>query len=141
MKKNALYIVLILVVAGCGPAGKLRRAQKLIAKAEAQGAVWHSDTVYRTIEIPIPEVKHDTTFISEPGDTIRIEKERLQIKYVKLPGDSVFIQGECLPDTIKIVEPVTVTRTIVAPKAKGIKWWWLVIAVVATGLIVKLFGK
>lgn len=126
------YIILGLLLISCGPAAKLRRAEKLIAKAEEMGAVWHVDTVYQMTPIEIESVRVDSVFVAQPGDTVTIEKDRLKVKYVRLPGDSVFIEGECEADTIYKAVPVTVTKTIKA--TGGLKWWWLLVAA-AGGMI------
>lgn len=123
---------LIIVISSCGPAAKLRRAEKLISKAEEMGAVWHVDTVYQMTPVEIESVRVDSVIVALPGDTVTIEKDRLKVKYVRLPGDSVFIEGECKGDTIYKAVPVTVTKTITAKG--GIQWWWLLVAV-AGGMI------
>lgn len=38
-------------------------------------------------------------------DTITITKDRLKVKVIKLPGDTVKIEGECAGDTIYINKP------------------------------------
>lgn len=121
--KYWLVVVGLLLMTSCGPAAKLRRAERLIKKAEAMGAVWHVDTVYTEREIPVPRVQRDTVVVNAPGDTIYITKERLRVK-VKVQRDSIYVSGECLPDTIKVNVPVTVTKTIEVKR--GIPWWvWL----------------
>ena len=118
--------VFFMVMTSCGPAAKLRRAEKLINKAEEMGARWHVDTIYVTDTLIFHSVKADTVTLIKPGDTVVLEKERLRVSVVRLRGDSIFVQGECLPDTVIKKVPVTVVKTI---KAKGgIKWWWLVVA-------------
>ncbi|HMG89601.1 MAG TPA: hypothetical protein VK589_06065, partial [Chryseolinea sp.] len=74
MKLTFLYIILALtaVLTACGPASKLRRAEKLIQKAELQGATWKSDTVYHEVPIFIRQMHGDTTFVSQPGDTVTL---------------------------------------------------------------------
>lgn len=128
-----LIIGLAVVIASCGPAAKLRRAEKLIKRAEEQGAVWHVDTVRVEVPVFVPEIRLDSVFVSQPGDTVVLEKDRLKVKYVRLPGDSVFIEGECEADTIEIEVPVTITKTIEAKG--GLRWWWLVVAA-AAGMVI-----
>jgi hypothetical protein len=132
-------LVLSLLFSACGPAYHLKRAQAHLKKAEQKGAKVDRDTVYRIVEVIRPEIKTDTVFTSLPGDTVRIVKDKLSIKYVKLPGDSVFIEGKCDPDTVKISVPYTVTTNITAESK--IKWWHLVVALLAGGLVVRLFGN
>lgn len=111
--------------AGCA-ANKLKRAERLISKAEELGAKWHVDTIMVEVPIVVPSVRVDSIIVSKPGDTVVITKDRLKLKYVRLRGDTVFVAAECAADTIIKKVPVTVVKTI---KAKGgIKWWWLVVA-------------
>lgn len=71
-----------------------------------------ADTLYKTITVTTQEVKTDTIFKPLPGDTVTITKDKLKIKYVKLPADSVYIYAEHKPDTVKIKVPYTVTKEI-----------------------------
>jgi hypothetical protein len=84
-------ILFIILMTGCSARWHLKRAQHHINKAEQKGASIDSDTVYIEKEVFVPEIKTDTVFESQPGDTVTIEKEKLTIKYVKLPGDKVYI--------------------------------------------------
>jgi len=123
---RAALIVIAVMLASCGSAYKLRRAERLIKKAESMGAVWHVDTVFTEREVPVPRVQRDTVLLNAPGDTIYITKERLRVK-VKVSHDSVYVSGECLPDTIRISVPVTVKKTITAKT--GPPWWfWILFA-------------
>lgn len=137
MARTSIILVTLFLLS-CGPAAKLRRAEKLIAKAEQNGATWRVDTVYTDVPVIINQVKKDTVFTSLPGDTVVIEKERLKVKYVKLPGDSVFIEGECKADTVYQEVATVVTKTIEAKG--GINWYWLVVVALA-GLLIGLFKR
>jgi hypothetical protein len=129
----SLTIFLASAIWSCGPNYHLRRAEHHLKKAELKGAVIDSDTVWRSVDIYVPEVSTDTVFRSIHGDTVRIEKDRLKIKYVKLPGDSVYIEGKCETDTIEYKTYHTVTKTIQA--TSWIRWWYLLIAA-GVGLII-----
>lgn len=131
-------LVLILMLSGCKAGYHLKRAKHHIQKAELKGATWTRDTVYKQIEVVREQVKHDTVFHTKVGDTVIVEKDRLKVVYVRLPGDSVYIEGECKPDTVRIKVPVEVTNTIKSPPAK-VKWWmWLLIGVGAGVLVVAI---
>lgn len=139
--KTAIIIFLLVLFTACGPAGKLRRAEKLIQKAELQGATWKSDTVFTEVPTFIKETRVDTLVSVRVGETVTLIKDRLQVKYVRLKGDTVFIDAKCAADTIKVKVPVNVYRTITA---KGwLRWWHLVIAFFAGAIIgrfvIKLF--
>lgn len=127
-------IVAVLLLASCGPAGKLRRAEKLIKKAEEQGAVWASDTITVKVPVVLTQTRLDSIFVSKPGDTVVLKEDRLEVRFVRLPGDSVFIEGECKADTVYKEVPVTVTNVIKAPD-KGFKIWHALVLGFIIGLI------
>lgn len=114
------YIILILVMAACSPSSQLRRANKLISKAEAAGLSWSIDTVFKETTFFIPQTRVDSIFKTTPGDTVILQRERLKVVYIRLPGDSVLITGSC--DSVTIIKevPVTITKVISAPKSN---WW------------------
>jgi hypothetical protein len=110
------YLVFLLIVLSSCASNKanrkLKRANRLIGEAEQLGVKWKSDTIFKTIPVFIESVKYDSIFTSRQGDTIFIEKERLKIKYVRLPGDSVYIEGKC--DSVTVIKevPISVTKEI-----------------------------
>lgn len=116
---HVITICLLLFISSCSASWHLK-------KAIQKGAQVEVDTVVKPITVFIPSVVKDTIFESRQGDTVRIEKERLRIKYVSLPGDSVYIHGESRADTIVREIPVTVTQIVTAPKDN--KWKWIAIA-------------
>lgn len=113
-------ITIVLLLSGCSASWHLK-------KAIQKGALVSSDTVYVEKSVIVPEVTTDTIFHSVAGDTVRIERERLKIKYVRLPGDSVYVEGKCESDTIFVKTPVYVKTEIKAPPSKW-KWWHIVLA-------------
>lgn len=128
--ENKIWLFLALCLVSCSPAAKLRRAEKLIRKAELEGAVWSSDTIFKEIPVFINSVTLDTLLIAAPKDTITLTRDRLTVRFVDLPGDTVWISGEC--DSLTIIKevPVTITKVITAPQ-KGLKvWQWIVIALI-----------
>lgn len=126
-------LFLLLVLTSCGPAAKLRRAERLIAKAEAQGAKWHVDSVITEIKVPVPQIQTDTVVQVKQGDSVVVEKERLKVIVKRLPNDTITIWAESRADTIRTKVTTTVTKTI---KAKSwLKWWYLLIAA-GVGLLV-----
>lgn len=129
--ENKIWILLAIGLISCGPAAKLRRAEKLIKKAELLGVQWNTDTVFQEIPVFVDRIALDTLLISGIKDTVEIVKDRLRIKYVRLPGDTVWISGQC--DSLTIIKevPVRVEKVIYAPQ-KGLKLWqWIVIALAA----------
>lgn len=129
-------LIFVLLLSGCSASYHLK-------KAIQKGALMSVDTVYVEREIITPEVRTDTIFHSVAGDTVRIERERLKIKYVRLPGDSVFIEGKCESDTVFVKTPVYVNTEIKAPPSKW-KWWHIILAAVggllSGAILIKVFG-
>lgn len=119
------YILIVIVLCSCSSASKLRRAEKLIKQAEEMGATWHVDTVTVKIPYAVPEIHVKEVHHALPGDTVRLIKDRLQIKYVRLKGDSVFIEGKCKSDTVMVEVPVTIVKTIKAKQ--GFSLWQLIV--------------
>jgi hypothetical protein len=137
-------ILLVLFFTGCASNKanrKLKRAEKLIAQAEQLGVKWHTDTVFKEIPVFIPQVRTDTIFTSSVGDTVVIQKERLQIKYVRLPGDSVFIDGKC--DSLTVIKevPVTVTKEIKTGLSVLVVVQWSILALIIGAVLAKIFWK
>lgn len=129
-------LIIVFLLSGCSASYHLK-------KAIQKGGKVLSDTVYVDREIITPEVRTDTIFHSVAGDTVRIERERLKIKYVRLPGDSVYVEGKCESDTIFVKTPVYVKTEIKAPPNKW-KWWHIVLAAVggllSGAILIKVFG-
>jgi hypothetical protein len=132
--KKLLTIFLISALWSCGPNFYLRKAERALKKAEQLGANVSRDTIFIEKVVTVPEVKTDTVFSSSEGDTVYISKDRLKLKYVNLPGDSVFIEGKCESDTVRLEIPVTITKEISAKS--WLKWWHLVIALLLGGFLV-----
>jgi hypothetical protein len=139
--KPYLNLLLIFVLlCSCSPAAKLRRANRLIAQAEKEGLQWHSDTLYTTLEVRIPQAVKDTIFQPVAGDTVRINKDRLKIEYVQIPGGKVYIKGKCEADTIYKEVVQTVYKELVCPPKE--KRWSLkqILITVSVGLICLVAG-
>lgn len=138
------YILLIIFFTGCASNKanrKLKRAERLIAQAEQLGAKVTADTIFKTIPVFIESVKYDSIFTSRVGDTVYLEKERLKIKYVRLPGDSVFISGNCEADTVKITVPVTVNKEIKTGLGVLTVVQWSILALIVGAILCKILWK
>lgn len=129
-------ILLSLAIVSCGPAIKLKRAEKLIAEAGELGAKWKSDTVKTTIEVVRPEIRIQTVTKILPGDTIIREKDRIIQKIIRLPGDSIIVETFVPADTIRKEVPVYITRTISAGYTK----WELIGTVIGENLFLLLIA-
>jgi len=96
--KLVLYMVgvcvLLLLLNSCGCNYHLKQVKKKCNYNVTTDTIYYRDTIVTQ------EVRVDTFFTPLVFDTVYIQKDRLKIKYVSLPGDSVFIQGICEADTI-----------------------------------------
>ena len=138
-------LIFLIILSGCSLINqanrKLKRAEKLINQAEQLGVKWHSDTVLQKIPVYIDSVVVDSIFTSIVGDTVYMERERLKVKYVRLKGDSIFIRGECLADTVKIQVPVTVTKEIKTGLSALVVVQWSILALLVGAVLSRIFWK
>ena len=127
-------LILMLFAYGCSPKAQLRRAERLIKKAELGGADWKHDTTFVKVPVFITETSVDTLFITKPGDTVVLNRDRLHVKYINLPGDSVFIEGKCDSVVVYKEVPVIVTNVVSAPQSNKL-WWLLAIALAVVTIL------
>jgi len=138
---KATFLLFLFLLSACGPVWHLKRSERHKLKALQLGAVIKTDTVFTEKTIITKEVKKDTVFKDVAGDTVYINKDNIKIKYVRIPGDSVFIAVKAEQDTIRIEVPVTVTEVVHAEKPWMNRWWiWLLVGF-AIGIILCLSLK
>lgn len=90
-----------------------------------------ADTVRVDSLIFIPVVQFDSIVHYDLStDTLVIIKDKLTIKYKKLQGDTIYLAGECAPDTLRVTETQIITNEI----KTGYSGWQLI----ATGVGVLL---
>jgi hypothetical protein len=145
MKNYALPLALLIMVliSGCTPQAKLRRAKRLIAQAEASGLEWKSDTVFTTITLEVPTVKIDTVVtVQNWRDTITVTRDRVTTRVVVNPvARTVYIASKC--DSVVVIRkvPHTVTREIRVGDSwfTNAKQWflWLIIGAGAMWVLVR----
>lgn len=125
MRTNlTVFLIVALLISGCGPQSKLRRAKRLIASAESSGAVWAVDSVFKTIEITVPQIDLDTVFRDVNFiDTLVLTKEKVITRVkVNTVTKEVFVKTTCPEQKKKVVVTHTVTKTIHA----GASTWEIV---------------
>lgn len=107
-----------------------------------------TDTIIQ--EVITPGVRKDSLIYSKEYDTVKIYKDKLRIKYVNLPGDTAYIDGECAPDTITVYSTRTNTVYKIPPTYRafiqnllGINkfQFWLLHSLLVFGLVVGIFLK
>lgn len=121
-------ILLAMLLAGCSTD---RQCRKAVAKCG-----WKSDTVELWDSIKIERTITDTLVDFQTMnyfDTIRIDRDRVRIRLVRLPGDSIFVQAECKDTTIRYVKTIVRNKVTIRP------WWlwWLVAAAFLFGFIIR----
>jgi len=134
MKQNLLLILaLITLLPACSPEKRLERLLALHPE------LYHRrDTVIYDTAI-VEYVHYDTQFVSVPGDTVYIDRERLHIKYVRGRGDTVYIDGKCDGDTV--IKVVKVPQQIITPCPPGyqVRAWWRTAAIILGSLFALVF--
>jgi hypothetical protein len=87
----------------------------------------------------VPSIKHDTMFHDTTlYDTVEIEKDRLSIRMWKVL-DTVFVEGECMEDTIFIDRKIPVVTGYYKDDYKwwhSIPWWVYLLVMFITGYFV-----
>jgi hypothetical protein len=127
------WLAIILILSSCGSSHYLKKAERALKKAEQLGADIKSDTVYIDKEVIVPQTHFDTV-LTEVNfrDTITVTKDRVITRVkVNTVEKKIFVETECLPDTVKIQVPVTVTRKISAGYSL---WELLILAIAALGV-------
>lgn len=141
MKNKLIIILSILLLAGCVvPRNYSRAKEKVDRIVNKFPEILENDTIVITDSIIIPEVKTDTITKINENDTIIINKERLKIKIIRLPGDTFKIEGECKTDTIykKIAVPVYSIdkHNLIKKQFLGLGLWsWILILIIIILLI------
>lgn len=119
-------IILISVVSACSSI-KLKRAERLIAKAVAQGAKVTNDTVYAPVTFKAPPMTFTTKLDKfRWGDTLYVRGKDGEAKIItqikKLPGthrvDTV-VRVECPEQQVEKKVPIEIDREIKA----GYTFW------------------
>jgi len=136
---KATFLLFLFLLSACGPKWHLKRSERHKMIAIQKGALISRDTIWTEKEVITKLIEKDTVFTSLQGDTVYIQKEHLKIKYVKIPGDSVFIEGACIPDTLKILVPTTITEVVNAQKSWMSFWWLFLLAGIFVGVIVSVW--
>lgn len=150
MKTLPWIIVVILPVflASCSASNRLKRAERLIAKAEANGAVWSTksktDTVFRIDTVFVTGGRFDT-LVKYTTDTITVTKDKIVTKVKVSPGKTIYVETKC-PDKIVVKKvPYTVTHTITKTIKAGYSWFQLLLAglfgLVVGYLIGRILGR
>jgi hypothetical protein len=131
-----LTLALMFATFGCTPQKRLNRLKR------NHPHLFRTDTIIIRDTVRTETVRTDTTFLFNTlYDTITITKDRLQIRTVRLPGDSIWIEGTCLGDTIYIERKIPCEKAIITGEKKFYEtpFFWLLIA---AGIVtIVFFGR
>lgn len=111
---------MIVLSGGCSSNWHLKQSQKQLERAIKKGYTVKVDSIYIFDTIFIDRVKFDTSFIAL-YDTIEIQKDRLRIKYINRE-DTIFLEGECLPDTVVNERLIQVKTDPIFIKQTPVEW-------------------
>ena len=115
MKKGVTNIAFFLIVLSILPSCVTQRACD-----RKFPPVTNTETIIRDTTIVTETTRFDTIHvIHESHDTVFFHdvETQIKIKYVNLPGDSIFIQAECPPDTVIVTKEIKTINTETRPKA------------------------
>ncbi|MFN9108892.1 MAG: hypothetical protein ACK5XN_02265 [Bacteroidota bacterium] len=110
-----LILLSALLLIGCSTERRCARAVNRCA------ALWRHDTTYVHDSITIQRNTIDTVLrwnFLPVHDTVTIRDGRAVIRIVRLPGDSIWVQGECRDTVIRYVRQVVTKNVQTAPS-----WW------------------
>jgi hypothetical protein len=122
LKRLLIASAIALLLIGCSTERQCARAAKKCAH------LWHTDTAYVHDSITIERTLTDTLLrwqTLRERDTVTIRDGRATVRIVRLPGDSIWVQGECGDTVIRYVRQM-VTNRIEQPQSRFEKWlvWW-----------------
>jgi len=111
--RAAFIILCALLLIGCSTERRCARAANRCA------VLWKSDTVRVHDSILITRRTIDTVLRWEwmtVHDTVTITQGRAKIRIVRLPGDSIWVQGECADTVVRYVRQEIVKRVEVGQR-------------------------
>jgi hypothetical protein len=154
--RKIIILIIIASITSCNPfiskdLRKKNRANKRLERLTTKfPSLLSKDTasiLYDTIIIT-PNTKVDTV-LSYNFDTVTLYKDKLRLKLIKI-NDTLMIDAECLPDTIKINTIVkipfnkisTIKLTLIEQITNTIgKWFWKIILLLAFLVGIRLVYK
>jgi hypothetical protein len=105
---RVIVLMVLISLAACSPQKRLNKLK------ENHPHLFVTDTIIIRDTVRTETIRTDTAFLFNTYyDTITITKDRLQIRTVKLPGDSIWIEGTCFGDTIYIERKIPCEKAII----------------------------
>lgn len=126
-----LFLFLLISMFSCSPARRLANIKKMHPK------LFKSDTASKDLTKIIPGVKKDSAFPDTSRQVI-IQNEKLIMKYFHTDS-TIYLQGECLPDTVHYTERVITERITVQEEIP--RWVWITFGVLALMILLLILRK
>lgn len=136
-----LSALLLLGLNSCSPEKRLARLLRNNPQLVKSDTIWTIDSIYTK------GVLKDSVFNYFQTDTILLKQDKLTIKYYYNHDSTIYLQGQCAPDTIYKYYPSEI-NTITPPaeltfwqKVKLWIWsngWWVALLI---WLIWRIFGR
>lgn len=130
-ERIAKLVIIILITNSCTCEYYYRKLDKKCPKIQ--------DTLIVHDTLITKEV-HKDTIVSLKKDTVYITKDKLKIKVLRLPGDSIFVDGKCAADTVikTIKVPYEKIKVETQYLSWQVKWGILLIAIaILIGVIMR----
>lgn len=139
----AALLTLAVLLAGCDPQKRMqRKAERLVARAvmldpSILRMQQYRDTVVVHDTLVVPGYRVEDTLVLTEHDTVYLDSGRLHVRVVRLPGEKVYVRGECDPDTVYKVLEVEVKGDCppaveVAPcPPRWVMPWWVIMIMAA----------
>ncbi len=120
--------IIALLLASCWTPKRCNRALLRCGIVSDTVQVWDSIRIERTITDTL--LRWDSLRLH---DTVTIEQDRVRVKIMRLPGERLFVQGECKDTVVRYVRQVVnpVKRGELLPKCLQ----WLMLALSLYGLL------
>ena len=128
-------VTLLIFLNSCSCDWHLSRAKKKCLNTSLSDTVRIHDTLYTK------EVQRDTTFFYKTKDSVIVREGKLVLKYFYNSHDStVYLKGECLPDTV-FYEKQVIVNSLELKSDPLVKYRWYFIGLFLVLLIFAILRK
>lgn len=139
--RNTILIIIALILGSCSATNLLNRGKKLIARAEAKGATWSTDTVYKDVIVKVPELRVDT-LVNFTYDTITVTKDNIVTK-VKIDRQTkkIYISSTRKAKKVIVKTTYTIQKTISAGYSRLEAFGCVLLGLILGAFLGRLFWK
>jgi hypothetical protein len=112
--KKLIFIFLAFFIISCSPQKRLARLIKKYPELSLNDTIIYRDTFY-TKNIYADTIISFYNYI----DTVYIKKEKLEIKILPIKDNTIYVSGNCLPDTFYIEKKIPIQKIKVVEKKEN----------------------